>query len=96
MVWDEDHPRPLNAVQREAKQANKTLHIGRLFDLCVEKHSELPVQRRKSTGRVVFVGNNVGDEFGLAAMFLEQSSGASCATASKFLGRHFIVARLWR
>ena len=30
-------------------------------------------------------GNNVRDEFGLAAMFPEQGSGASFATASKLL-----------
>ena len=31
------------------------------------------------------MGNNVRDEFGLAAMFPEQGSGASFATASKLL-----------
>ena len=39
---------------------------------------------RKYKGRFVF-GDNVRDEFGLAAMFPEQASGASYATASKLL-----------
>ena len=84
-VWDEAHPRTLGSVQSEAKGNNKTVHIGRLFDLCVEKHSELAARLRKYKGRVVFGGNNVRDEYGLAAMFPEQGSGASFATASKLL-----------
>ena len=71
-VWDEDHPRTLGSVQAEAKRNNKTIHIGRLFDLCVEKHSSLAAHLRKYKGRVVFGGNNVRDEYGLAAMFPEQ------------------------
>ena len=39
----------------------------------------------KYKGRVVF-GNNVRDEYGLAAMFPEQGSRVSFATASKLLG----------
>ena len=46
-VWDEAHPRTLGSVQAEAKRNNKTIHIGRLFDLCVEKHSELAAHLRK-------------------------------------------------
>ena len=53
-VWDEAHPRTLGSVQSEAKRNNKTIHIGRLFDLCVEKHNELAAHLRKSKGRVVF------------------------------------------
>ena len=44
---------------------------------------ELEQKKRKYKGRVVFGGNNVRDEFGLAAAFPEQGSGASFATASK-------------
>ena len=32
-VWDEDNPRTLGSVQADAKRNNKTIHIGRLFDL---------------------------------------------------------------
>ena len=60
-VWDEDHRRTLGSVQAEAKRTNNTIHIGRLFDLCVEKHSELAAHLRKYKGRVVFGGNNVRD-----------------------------------
>ena len=40
-VWDEDNPRGLWDVIDEAKRLNKQSHIGRLFDICVEKSSEL-------------------------------------------------------
>ena len=61
-VWDESHPRILGGDQAEARRNNKTIHIGRLFDLCVEKHKELVAHLRKYKGRVVFGGNNVRDE----------------------------------
>ena len=60
-VWDEAHPRTLGSVQAEAKRNNKTSHIGRLFDLCVEKHVNL-LLTCVNKGRVVFGGNNVRDE----------------------------------
>ena len=40
-IWDEVHPHDLGSVQREAKQANKTIHIEQLFALCVEKRNAL-------------------------------------------------------
>ena len=55
-VWDEAHPRTLGSVQAEAKRNNKTIHIGRLFDLCDEKHRELAAHLRKYKGRAVFYG----------------------------------------
>ncbi len=82
-TWDENDPRGLWDVIDEAKRLNKQIHIGRLFDICVGKSSELEQKRRKYKGRVVFGGNNVRDEFGLAAAFPEMGSGASFATASK-------------
>ena len=84
-VWDEENPRGLCDVIEEAKRLNKQIHIGRLFDICVEKSSELERDKRKYKGRVVFGGNDVRDEFGLAAAFPEMGSGASFATASKLL-----------
>ena len=84
-VWDEKNPRGLWDVINEAKRLNKQIHIGRLFDICVEKSSELERKKRQHKGRVVFGGNIVRDEFGLAAAFPEMGSGASFATASKLL-----------
>ena len=90
-TWQE--PRSLKEVVfladaiKKRKSTGIKIHIGRLFDICVLKGPELPEghQNRKWKGQVVFGGNNVRDEFGLAAMFPEQGSGASYAAASKLL-----------
>ena len=74
-------------IIRRSKESGKKVHIGRLFDICVLKGPELADgdPNKKHKGRVVFGGNNVRDEYGLAAMFPEQGSGASYAAASKLL-----------
>ena len=54
-----------------------------LQPLTVDKGSELEVSKRRYTGRVVFGGHSIHDEFGLAAEFPEQGSGASMISASK-------------
>ena len=77
----------LDQVIRQAKASGKKIDLGRLFDICALKGSELPIghTNRKWKGRVVFGGNNVQDEFGLAATFPEAGSGASYGAASKLL-----------
>ena len=60
--------------------------MGRLFDFVVDKHSELAhLGKSKFKGRVVFQGNNVKDETGLAALFAEAASSASHIECSKLL-----------
>ena len=55
-------------IIRRSKESGKKLHIGRLFDICVRKGPELADgdPNKKHKGRVVFGGNNVRDEYGLA------------------------------
>ena len=64
---------------------NREAHVGRLFALCVEEHSELPISKRKYKGRVVFQGNQVKDAEGVAAVFAELGTSASLMSASKIL-----------
>ena len=63
-AWDQDKVRECRQVVNEAIKANKKVHIGRIFQICVLKGSELPEgdPRRKYKGRTVFQGNNVFDE----------------------------------
>ena len=72
---------------KKARTSGKKIHMGRLFDICVLEGSELEPGHvnRKWKGRVVFGGNNVQDECGLAALFPEAGSGASYSSASKLL-----------
>jgi len=60
---DEDNPRELEEVRREALRSEQKYHFGRIFDICVEKGSELPEgdPARKFKGRAVFQGNRVWD-----------------------------------
>jgi hypothetical protein len=89
-TWDESEVREYWDVKHEAKmKLDKTgvhTHFGSLFDLCVEKGSELEEAKRRYKGRVVFGGRRIHDEFGLAAEFPEQGSGASMISASKPCG----------
>ena len=69
-------------VAKDAQRRNVKAHVGRVFEICVEKGSELPVgdPNRLYKGRSVFQGNNVKDERYDAAVF--QELGSSPATLS--------------
>ena len=86
-TWDESSVCNYWEAQRQAKEKLERTgvhtHFGSLFDLCVEKASELEESKREYKGRVVFGGHRIHDEFGLAAEFPEQGSGASMISASK-------------
>ena len=47
----------------EGRKSGTKVHVGRIFDICAEKGSELPVgdPARKCKGRAVFQGNQVKD-----------------------------------
>ena len=45
--WDEDAVRECADVLKEARAKGREVHVGRVFDICVEKHSELDVKHRK-------------------------------------------------
>ena len=63
-TWDETAVREWSDVAAQAKKTGTKVHVGRIFDICVEKGSELaPTDpNRKFKGRVVFQGNKVKDE----------------------------------
>ena len=72
-VWDESMVCEWSDVKAQAMKNGQTAHMGRIFELCFEKHPELPESNplRKFKGRVVFQGNNVKDQSWKAAMFHE-------------------------
>jgi len=83
--WDEKGVRPWAEVSAEARADNRKQHVGRIFEICVEKNSELAVDdpSRKYKGRVVFQGNQAKDENWEAAMFQELSSCPATMEAGK-------------
>ena len=72
-------------VVARARKEGKTIHLGRLFEIVVIKHDELPEDMKKDKGRIVFQGSNVKDQSGLSAVFAEVASSASLLEASKLL-----------
>ena len=61
----------------------ETYHFGRIFGICVEKGSELPLgdKGRKFKGRYVFKWNEVKDQNWEAAIFQELGSSPAATEA---------------
>ena len=83
--WDESGVREWADVAAEARRNKMKAHVGAIFDICVEKGSELPAgdPARKFKGRVVFQGNRVKDENYDIAMFSDLSSSPASMEAGK-------------
>ena len=84
-VWDESAWRDKRDIIKESHETGTTHHFAELFDICVEKGSELPLgdKNRKFKGRVVFRGNRVRDTSNEVAMFQELGSNPATMTASR-------------
>merc|ERR1711978_280494 len=70
---------------KEARDAGEKMHHGIIFDLNVEKNSDLPIgdPLRKWKTRVVYQGNAVRDEHWEFAVFQELSSSPAAMEAGK-------------
>ena len=81
--WDEDLVEEMHVVKARARRRNATMHFGKIFGICVEKGSELPVgvKNRKFKGRYVFQGNDVRDQNWEAAIFQELGSSPAAMEA---------------
>ena len=84
-TWNLERVRPRAEVIAEAHRNKRSVHFGRLMDLCHLKHAELDKSKQKYKGRVVFRGDQVKDETGFYAVFTEQGASASQMAAAKFL-----------
>ena len=74
-----------NKVSSQAIQSKSKVHVGKVFEICVEKGSELQEgdPLRKFKGRTVFQGNNVKDESADVALFSELGSSPANMEAGK-------------
>ena len=86
-AWDYSTVREWEDVSREAIKNKTKVHVGKIFEICVEKGSELPQgdPMRKFKGRTVFQGNNVKDEAADVALFAELGSSPANMEAGKAL-----------
>ena len=84
-AWLYDTVAEWKTVSEKAKKSGKKVHVGKVFEICVEKGSELPVghKLRKFKGRTVFQGNNVKDENSDTALFSELGSSPATMEAGK-------------
>jgi len=84
-VWDEERVREWQTVKREAQDRGEKAHVGRVFDVVVEKNHELVEEdpQRKYKGRAVFGGDNVRDEVGNYALFQDLGSCPATMEAAR-------------
>ena len=84
-VWDESRVRERKKVAQEATANGVIVHFARVFDLCVEKGSELPKghPERKYKGRAVLQGDQVKDQNWEAALFQDLGSSPAAMEASR-------------
>ena len=63
-AWDSDSVVEWSEISGKARSAGTKLHVGNVFEICVEEGSELDEGNplRKFKGRTVFQGNKVTDE----------------------------------
>ena len=86
-TWDNSSVQQWSHVRATARRANKRVHVGRIFGLCVEKGAELPEgdPQRKFKGRGVFQGDQVRDEDNYMATFQDLGSAPASISAGKML-----------
>ena len=86
-TWDEVRVQECRKVIGEAHRKGETVHLGRIFEACYEKGSELEAWNplRKFKGRTVFEGNNVRDQNSDHALFGELGSSPASMEAAKVL-----------
>ena len=84
-AWQYETVAEWKVIADKAKKTGKKVHVGKVFEICVEKGSELPEgdKLRKFKGRTVFQGNNVKDESSDVALFSELGSSPATMEAGK-------------
>ena len=84
-VWDEHLVANWRDVRSAARHEGRTVHVGRVFGIIVEKNHELDPRdpRRKYKGRAVFGGDNVKDQDSNWAIFQELGSSPATMDAAR-------------
>jgi hypothetical protein len=87
-AWREDLVENWYNVKARYNRLGKTVHVGDLLEVCVQKHDELPdtpenEKLKRFKGRVVYGGHRVRDQMGMAALFQELHSQPANVTAAR-------------
>ena len=91
--WDEGAVEEWDAVRAHFQASGQKCHVGRLFDICVEKNSDLAPGHpsRKFKGRFVFEGNYVRDEYRQAALFRELGANPASMDALRLVDAYSLL-----
>jgi hypothetical protein len=92
-AWVESEVEEWDVVKARAKRTNTKIHMGMVFQICVEKDSqtEKPEHLRKWKGRVVFRGDDVVDENWDVAMSQELGSAPAAMVAAKMCDLYGLI-----
>ena len=84
-AWDFKRAKSKPAVVLQAKKDWRSVHFAPSMDLCHLKLSELVIQLQTYRWRVVIRRDNVKDDSGYSAIFMEQVAAALKLPAAQFL-----------
>ena len=84
-VWDESRVASWTDVANKARQSGKTVHVGRVFGIYVEKNVQFKPgdAARRFKGRIVFQGNDTRDQNRTLAFFDDCASAPAAMEAAK-------------
>merc|ERR1712091_827299 len=80
--------REWTSVAAEAKRKQKTVHMGMVFGICVQKNAEFKDQPPVYKYRYVFQGNRVKDQNYEVAIFQDLGSSPATMEASRATDCH--------
>ena len=86
-VWDESTVTDKSSLMAFKRRSSRVMHIAQIFSIVVLKGSELPKgsKGRKYKGRIVFMGNQVRDQYGDVALFQDTASAPASIESAKLI-----------
>ena len=73
-VWDESQAVEVDQLLQSCEETGQSIHIAETMPICHVKNAELPPEKQKLKGRLVFRGDNCRDEKGIKAIYREAKS----------------------
>ena len=90
--WNINDAEELSVVAARLSKEGTLIHIGSMFELLYLKHSELAYDKQKLKGRVVFLGDRVRDQHGMAAVFEALASSPAGIEVARFVDTYGLMA----
>lgn len=91
-VWKLNDIREWSRLAGDARKAGKTVHLGRIFVILVEKNSELEMKHRKRKYLAVFQGDNVVTQNWESALCQDLGSSLACMEVGEAIDAYGCMA----